>query len=64
MVNLSGCKARDPEAMVFCLRDKSEEEILAINQVGKIVWLGESGLQDLGLSVLTTGTSLLGLVLF
>lgn len=43
--------------MVLCLRDKSEEEILAINQVGKIVWLGESGDQDLGLSVLTTGTS-------
>ncbi|XP_041505471.1 liver carboxylesterase-like [Microtus oregoni] len=33
MANLSGCKARDPEAMVLCLRDKSEEEILAINQV-------------------------------
>ena len=57
MANLSGCKERDPEAMVLCLQDKSEEEILAINQVGKIVWLRESGLQDLGLSVLTTGTS-------
>ncbi|KAH0520841.1 Liver carboxylesterase [Microtus ochrogaster] len=33
VANLSGCKAKDPEAMVLCLRDKSEEEILAINQV-------------------------------
>lgn len=57
VANLSGCKARDPEAMVHCLRDKSEAEILAINQVGKMVWLGESGDQDLGLSVLNTGTS-------
>nr|XP_048287104.1 liver carboxylesterase-like [Myodes glareolus]XP_048287106.1 liver carboxylesterase-like [Myodes glareolus] len=33
VANLSGCKAVDPEAMVHCLRDKSEAEILAINQV-------------------------------
>ncbi|CAO2610285.1 Liver carboxylesterase [Lemmus lemmus] len=33
VANLSGCKAMDPEAMVLCLRDKSEAEILTINQV-------------------------------
>uniref|UniRef100_A0A8C8TWK6 Carboxylic ester hydrolase n=1 Tax=Peromyscus maniculatus bairdii TaxID=230844 RepID=A0A8C8TWK6_PERMB len=33
MANLSGCEAQDSEALVHCLRDKSEAEILAINQV-------------------------------
>ncbi|CAO2610294.1 Acylcarnitine hydrolase [Lemmus lemmus] len=33
VANLSGCKAVDPEAMVLCLRHKSEAEILTINQV-------------------------------
>ncbi|CAO2610286.1 Pyrethroid hydrolase Ces2a [Lemmus lemmus] len=33
VANLSGCKAMDPEAMVLCLRDKSEAEILTINQM-------------------------------
>uniref|UniRef100_A0A8C2QNY3 Carboxylic ester hydrolase n=1 Tax=Cricetulus griseus TaxID=10029 RepID=A0A8C2QNY3_CRIGR len=33
MANLSGCEAKDSEALVHCLRDKTEAEILAINQV-------------------------------
>ncbi|XP_059120189.1 liver carboxylesterase-like isoform X3 [Peromyscus eremicus] len=33
VANLSGCEAKDSEALVHCLRDKSEAEILAINQV-------------------------------
>ncbi|XP_051025149.1 acylcarnitine hydrolase-like isoform X5 [Acomys russatus] len=32
MVNLSGCEAKDSEALVRCLRGKSEAEILAINK--------------------------------
>nr|XP_048287097.1 liver carboxylesterase-like isoform X2 [Myodes glareolus] len=37
VANVSGCKTVDPEAMVLCLRDKSEAEILAINQVFTII---------------------------
>ncbi|XP_075833187.1 liver carboxylesterase [Microtus pennsylvanicus] len=33
VANLSGCEAKDSEALVHCLRDKSKAEILAINQV-------------------------------
>nr|XP_048287012.1 liver carboxylesterase-like isoform X2 [Myodes glareolus] len=33
VANLSGCDAKDSEAMVHCLREKTEAEILAINQV-------------------------------
>ncbi|ERE80137.1 liver carboxylesterase isoform X1 [Cricetulus griseus] len=33
VANLSGCEAKDSEALVHCLRDKTEAEILAINQV-------------------------------
>ncbi|XP_052023001.1 pyrethroid hydrolase Ces2a isoform X2 [Apodemus sylvaticus] len=35
--NLSGCEAKDSEALVHCLRAKSKEEILAINQVFKMI---------------------------
>lgn len=34
VANLSGCEQVDSEALVNCLRDKSEEEIMAINKVG------------------------------
>lgn len=34
VANLSACGQVDSEALVHCLRDKSEEEILAINKVG------------------------------
>ncbi|XP_059120197.1 liver carboxylesterase-like isoform X2 [Peromyscus eremicus] len=37
MANLSGCEAKDSEALVHCLRDKTEAEILAINQVFTII---------------------------
>ncbi|XP_017656889.1 acylcarnitine hydrolase-like [Nannospalax galili] len=37
VANLSGCEAVDSEALVCCLRGKSEEEILAINKVFKII---------------------------
>ncbi|XP_035297324.1 liver carboxylesterase isoform X1 [Cricetulus griseus] len=37
VANLSGCEAKDPEAMVHCLRDKTEAEILAVNQVFKLI---------------------------
>ncbi|ERE80139.1 liver carboxylesterase isoform X1 [Cricetulus griseus] len=33
VTNLSGCEAKDSEALVHCLREKTEAEILAINQV-------------------------------
>ncbi|XP_031192957.1 acylcarnitine hydrolase-like isoform X1 [Mastomys coucha] len=33
VANLSGCEPVESEALVHCLRDKSEEEILAINNV-------------------------------
>ena len=41
MANLSGCDAKDSEAMVHCLREKTEAEILAINQVWIVVWFGD-----------------------
>lgn len=34
MAKLSGCGQVDSEALVGCLRSKSEEEILAISKVG------------------------------
>ncbi|XP_034378069.1 pyrethroid hydrolase Ces2e-like isoform X1 [Arvicanthis niloticus] len=34
---LSGCETMDSETLVRCLRSKSEEEILAINEVFKII---------------------------
>ncbi|XP_028635110.1 pyrethroid hydrolase Ces2a-like isoform X1 [Grammomys surdaster] len=37
VANLSGCEAPDSEAMIHCLRAKSEQEILAINQVFKMI---------------------------
>ncbi|XP_057609696.1 liver carboxylesterase-like isoform X1 [Chionomys nivalis] len=37
VANLSGCDAKDSEAMVHCLREKTETEILAINQVFIII---------------------------
>ncbi|XP_050000518.1 acylcarnitine hydrolase-like [Alexandromys fortis] len=33
VANLSGCETTDSETLVHCLRNKSEEEILAINKV-------------------------------
>ena len=48
VAKLSGCEAMDSEALVYCLRGKSEAEILAINKVGRIVCLGEFGLHDVG----------------
>ncbi|XP_013211003.1 liver carboxylesterase-like [Microtus ochrogaster] len=33
VTNLSGCEAKDSEALVHCLREKTVEEILTINQV-------------------------------
>ncbi|XP_076771845.1 pyrethroid hydrolase Ces2a-like isoform X1 [Arvicanthis niloticus] len=33
VANLSGCEAPDSEALIHCLRAKSKQEILAINQV-------------------------------
>ncbi|XP_051057516.1 liver carboxylesterase [Phodopus roborovskii] len=33
VANLSGCEAKDSEALVHCLRKKTEAQILAINQV-------------------------------
>lgn len=38
----------DSETLVCCLRSKSEEEILAINEVERIVCLGGPGLYDMG----------------
>ncbi|XP_035317401.1 acylcarnitine hydrolase-like isoform X2 [Cricetulus griseus] len=37
MANLSGCETMDSEALVHCLRGKSESEILAITKVFKII---------------------------
>ncbi|GAB1293551.1 Acylcarnitine hydrolase [Apodemus speciosus] len=37
VATLSGCEAMDSEALVRCLRNKSEEEILAINKVFKMI---------------------------
>ncbi|XP_049999637.1 liver carboxylesterase-like isoform X1 [Alexandromys fortis] len=38
VTNLSGCEAKDSEALVYCLRGKTLEEILTVNQVGRIVF--------------------------
>jgi carboxylesterase 2 len=46
VAKLSGCEAMDSQALVRCLRGKSEAEILAINKVGRIVCLGEPGVHD------------------
>ncbi|GAB1293547.1 Pyrethroid hydrolase Ces2e [Apodemus speciosus] len=40
VANLSGCAAVNSETLVHCLRGKTEAEILAINKVGRVVWLG------------------------
>ena len=48
VAKLSGCEAVDSEALVRCLRGKSEAEILAINKVGRIVCLGEPAVHDVG----------------
>jgi hypothetical protein len=55
VANLSACGRVNKEALVHCLRGKSEEEILAINKVRLIVWVWGKG-QYIGLeeSVLTT----------
>lgn len=37
VTKLSGCEAVDSEALVLCLRGKSEAEILAINKVFKLI---------------------------
>ncbi|XP_059118576.1 acylcarnitine hydrolase-like isoform X5 [Peromyscus eremicus] len=37
VANSSGCEAVDSETLVHCLRNKSEEEILAINKVFKMI---------------------------
>ncbi|XP_028635133.1 pyrethroid hydrolase Ces2a [Grammomys surdaster] len=37
VANLSGCEAPNSEALIHCLRAKSKEEILAINQVFKMI---------------------------
>ncbi|GAB1293552.1 Carboxylic ester hydrolase [Apodemus speciosus] len=37
VANLSGCEQVDSEALVNCLRGKSEEEIMAINKAFKII---------------------------
>ncbi|XP_057609733.1 liver carboxylesterase-like isoform X3 [Chionomys nivalis] len=37
ITNLSGCEAKDSEALVHCLRGKTEEEILTINQVFTLI---------------------------
>ncbi|XP_059120195.1 acylcarnitine hydrolase-like isoform X3 [Peromyscus eremicus] len=37
VANLSGCEAMDSEALLHCLRGKSEAEILVINEVFKII---------------------------
>nr|XP_034378073.1 pyrethroid hydrolase Ces2a isoform X3 [Arvicanthis niloticus] len=37
IANLSGCEAPDSEALIHCLRAKSKQEILAINQVFKMI---------------------------
>ncbi|XP_028617151.1 pyrethroid hydrolase Ces2e-like, partial [Grammomys surdaster] len=37
VANLSGCKAVNSEALLSCLRGKSEAEILEINKVFKII---------------------------
>lgn len=39
MANLSGCKPVNSEALMYCLWDKHEVEILAINNMGRIMWL-------------------------
>ncbi|XP_052023266.1 pyrethroid hydrolase Ces2a-like [Apodemus sylvaticus] len=54
VVNLSGCEAKDSEALVHCLRAKNKEEILAIKQVGKIVCLGGPDEQGVFHQSLTT----------
>ncbi|KAM4833433.1 pyrethroid hydrolase Ces2e-like [Thomomys bottae] len=37
VVNLSGCELMDSEALVNCLRDKREEEMLAITKTFKVI---------------------------
>ncbi|XP_052023010.1 pyrethroid hydrolase Ces2a-like isoform X2 [Apodemus sylvaticus] len=37
IANLSGCEAKDSEALMHCLRAKNKQEILAINQVFKMI---------------------------
>ncbi|XP_028635135.1 pyrethroid hydrolase Ces2a-like [Grammomys surdaster] len=37
VANLSGCEVPDSEALIHCLRGKSKQEILAINQVFKMI---------------------------
>nr|XP_048286075.1 liver carboxylesterase-like isoform X2 [Myodes glareolus] len=37
VTKLSGCEAKDSEALVHCLRDKTIEEILTINQVFRVI---------------------------
>ncbi|XP_005345459.1 acylcarnitine hydrolase-like isoform X2 [Microtus ochrogaster] len=37
MASLSGCETTDSETLVLCLRNKSEEEILAINKVFQFI---------------------------
>ncbi|XP_052023009.1 pyrethroid hydrolase Ces2a-like isoform X1 [Apodemus sylvaticus] len=37
VANLSGCEAKDSEALMHCLRAKNKQEILAINQVFKMI---------------------------
>ncbi|XP_052023007.1 pyrethroid hydrolase Ces2a-like isoform X2 [Apodemus sylvaticus] len=37
VANLSGCEAKDSESLMHCLRAKSKQEILAINQVFKMI---------------------------
>jgi carboxylesterase 2 len=43
VANLSACGQVNSEALVHCLRGKSEEEILAINKVRLIVWVWGKG---------------------
>jgi hypothetical protein len=40
VANLSGCAAVNSETLMCCLRGKNEAEMLAINKVGKMAWLG------------------------
>ena len=68
VANLSGCEAKDSEALMHCLRAKSKEEILAINQVGRTVCLGGPDEQGVGLPSITYYSNVLtylhGLVSF
>jgi carboxylesterase 2 len=44
VANLSACEQVDSEALLHCLRGKSEEEILAINKVS----LNRMGVEEEG----------------